>query len=165
MFTPQLEFLEQLVTWWAQDRLIIPRSTPLAQARKTLEEAGELLEASAVGDVAAMEDAIGDIAVTLINGLALADKKSLFQLYGECKLDPSPVSAREVHRLCGELLLASAVGAVSYTATAGLVVNSLLSFCESRALDFTQCLQGAYEEIKDRKGTLGVDGIFYKETK
>jgi hypothetical protein len=83
---------------WAQARKIIPRSTPVAQARKTVEESAELLEAGAVlhtlhkvmeidPDIVHMRDfqdllaewkakyrdAAGDTLVTLVNGCALAD--------------------------------------------------------------------------------------------
>lgn len=88
---------------WGEARGIVQNSTPLAQARKTLEECGELIEACATGDTAAMADAYGDILVTLIMGCATAE------------------------------------------------------------LDLTQCLIGAYAEIKDRKGHLRPDGVFVKE--
>lgn len=88
---------------WGEARGIVQNSTPLAQARKTLEECGELLEACAKGDTAAMADAYGDILVTLIMGCATAE------------------------------------------------------------LDLTQCLAGAYAEIKDRKGYLRQDGVFVKD--
>lgn len=90
--------LELDVIRWAEARKIIPNSTPVAQARKTAEEAGELLEAAAnlalldkLADqipelkahfifielydktLTAYKDAVGDVAVTLINGCALAD--------------------------------------------------------------------------------------------
>ena len=84
--------------------LIEELSTPLAQARKTLEECGELLEACATGDRAAMADAYGDILVTIIMGCATAD------------------------------------------------------------LDLTLCLEGAYNEIKNRKGFLRPDGVFVKQS-
>jgi NTP pyrophosphatase (non-canonical NTP hydrolase) len=95
--------LEIDVVRWAEARSIVQHSTPLAQARKTLEECGELLEACATGDRAAMADAYGDILVTLIVGCATAD------------------------------------------------------------LDLTTCLQGAYDEIKHRKGHLNKSGVFVKE--
>lgn len=38
--------LETAILQWAEARKIIPRSTPLAQSRKTSEEAAELLEAA-----------------------------------------------------------------------------------------------------------------------
>lgn len=90
--------LEDLVIEWSKARKIIPHSNPCAQSRKNLEEAGELLEATAalkaLRDVMAMTpslaqnpaffmyyaatldavmDALGDNLVTLINVAALAD--------------------------------------------------------------------------------------------
>lgn len=82
--------LELLVLRWAEARKIYPNSTPKAQAVKTLEESGELLEAAtALGVLKELgapkdhpmwifwigkyKDAAGDVLVTLINGCALAD--------------------------------------------------------------------------------------------
>jgi len=94
---------EMKVLRWAEDRRIIPNSTPLAQAIKTHEELGELLSALHRGDHAEMVDAYGDVLVTLVIGAALAD------------------------------------------------------------VDLKRCLEAAYEQIKDRKGTLRADGVFVKE--
>jgi NTP pyrophosphatase (non-canonical NTP hydrolase) len=72
---------------WAEARSIIQHSTPLAQARKTLEEAGELLEAAAAMQalkdaghdglaklfLSNYRDALGDVLVTLVVGAATAD--------------------------------------------------------------------------------------------
>lgn len=99
--------LEALVLRWARDRKIIPNSTPLAQARKALEEAGELVEATTAypytGDKAPVVDALGDVLVCLINCAALAE------------------------------------------------------------IDLMDALAHAYEQIKDRKGTLLPNGVFQKE--
>ena len=89
---------------WAEDRRIIPNSTPMAQAIKTLEEVTELLSALHRGDREEMIDAYGDVLVTLIISAALAD------------------------------------------------------------VDLTKCLEAAYAQIKDRKGTLRADGVFVKES-
>jgi NTP pyrophosphatase (non-canonical NTP hydrolase) len=64
---------EMKVIQWAQDRQIIPNSTPMAQAVKTKEEVGELFDALMAKDHAALRDAYGDILITLIIGAALAD--------------------------------------------------------------------------------------------
>jgi NTP pyrophosphatase (non-canonical NTP hydrolase) len=95
---------EMQVIQWAQDRQIIPNSTPMAQAIKTKEEVGELFDALMTKDHAALRDAYGDILITLIIGAALAD------------------------------------------------------------VDLVDCLNDAYNEIKDRKGHLNAAGIFVKET-
>ena len=45
----------------------IENAKPIKQAHKLIEEAAELIEAEASGDVAAQEDAVGDCLVVLIN--------------------------------------------------------------------------------------------------
>lgn len=82
--------VEMKIIQWAEARKIIPNSTAKAQAQKTIEESGELLEAATALYVlqetgvpkeapiyqkwlAKYKDAAGDVVVTLINGCALAD--------------------------------------------------------------------------------------------
>lgn len=95
--------IEMQVIQWGEARLIVQHSNPRAQAIKTLEEVGELIQAITDNDREAMIDAYGDILVTLVMGCATAD------------------------------------------------------------LDLVKCFAHAYEQIKDRTGTLGKDGIFYKD--
>lgn len=58
--------LETLVIDWAKEKGILEKGNPQAQAEKTLEEVQELLDAIAVDDKAEIEDALGDILVTII---------------------------------------------------------------------------------------------------
>jgi NTP pyrophosphatase (non-canonical NTP hydrolase) len=95
--------VELKIIRWAEDRQIIPNSTPLAQAIKTTEEVAELLKALSKGDVEEAEDAYADIIITLIIGAALLD------------------------------------------------------------VDIIECLNNAFEVIKNRKGFLTKDGIFVKQ--
>lgn len=46
----------------------------------------------------------------------------------------------------------------------GDVLVTLILYCELQGTCLTNCLAGAYETIKDRKGTLTPEGIFVKET-
>ena len=55
------------VQGWAEDRGIYEHSTPEAQLLKALSELGELADAEIKGDKEAMIDAIGDVAVCIIN--------------------------------------------------------------------------------------------------
>jgi phosphoribosyl-ATP pyrophosphohydrolase len=64
---------EFAVMQWAQARGIYDNGTALGQAKKTLEEAGELLAAVAVNDREEISDAIGDVMVTLVNVGVLCD--------------------------------------------------------------------------------------------
>ena len=45
----------------------------------------------------------------------------------------------------------------------GDTVVTLLMVCATLDIDLTECLAGAYEQIKDRKGTLLASGVFVKE--
>ncbi len=45
----------------------------------------------------------------------------------------------------------------------GDVVVCLINYCALRDIDLVECVELAYEEIKDRKGTLMPDGTFVKE--
>jgi uncharacterized protein YabN with tetrapyrrole methylase and pyrophosphatase domain len=47
----------------------------------------------------------------------------------------------------------------------GDTVVCLINVCALMDVNLTDCLEHAYNQIKDRKGTMGADGIFYKETK
>ena len=83
--------LEKLVIEWADDKGILSKATPLAQARKTEEEVEELIEATdaqskgleafnnskgkLVNTKDELEDALGDILVTIIIGAELQGLK------------------------------------------------------------------------------------------
>jgi NTP pyrophosphatase (non-canonical NTP hydrolase) len=45
----------------------------------------------------------------------------------------------------------------------GDTVVCLINVCALLDVNLTDCLEAAYKEIKDRKGTLGTDGIFVKD--
>jgi NTP pyrophosphatase (non-canonical NTP hydrolase) len=45
----------------------------------------------------------------------------------------------------------------------GDIVVTLIMVCAVLNLDLVQCLNGAYNEIKDRKGYLTKEGVFVKE--
>ncbi len=45
----------------------------------------------------------------------------------------------------------------------GDVMVCLINYCALRNIDTVTCLIGAYEQIKDRRGTLMPDGTFVKE--
>jgi len=58
--------LECAVETWAEEKGILSKATPMAQALKTLEETTELCTAINSNDRAEIIDAMGDIMVTLI---------------------------------------------------------------------------------------------------
>ncbi len=46
----------------------------------------------------------------------------------------------------------------------GDTVVCLINVCALLDVNLTDCLAAAYEQIKDRTGTMGADGIFYKNS-
>lgn len=65
--------LQMNIIRWAEQRRIIPNSTPQAQFMKAVSEMGELADGIAKMDRAATKDAVGDVLVCLINMCALMD--------------------------------------------------------------------------------------------
>jgi len=65
--------IEIKIIQWAEARKIIPNSTPEVQLLKAVSEMGELADATLKKDREAMEDAVGDVMVCLINYCALQD--------------------------------------------------------------------------------------------
>jgi NTP pyrophosphatase (non-canonical NTP hydrolase) len=45
----------------------------------------------------------------------------------------------------------------------GDTVVCLINVCALMDVNLTDCLEAAYLQIKDRSGTMGADGIFYKD--
>lgn len=45
----------------------------------------------------------------------------------------------------------------------GDVLVCLIIYCDLRGITLGQCLNDAYDEIKDRRGTLTPEGLFVKE--
>jgi len=64
----------------------------------------------------------------------------------------------------GELADATAKNDAGAIADAvGDVVVCLINYCALQGIDVVACLGGAYDQIKDRKGTLLPSGVFLKE--
>lgn len=119
---------EMKVLQWGADRGIVQNGKPVGQARKTLEEAGELLEATAKWKMV----------------------QDMEKMFPELEMN-APFAAHKAS------VLAEAKDAV------GDVVVTLIMACATLDIDLVECLAGAYDEIKDRKGFLNAQGIFVKE--
>ena len=114
--------LQMQVIRWAEARKIIPNGKISGQAEKTLEEAGELVEAAAI--------------ITFLDD--------------ECTGMPGYAQLR-------------AKWMAKYRDAAGDVLVTLINGCALADVDLVSCLAQAYDEIKDRKGTLLPNGVFVKE--
>ena len=145
------------VLHWATDRGIIANSISRAQVLKGLTEYGELVEAVLNDDRDEVVDAIGDILVCLVNAAGIAGRD----------LSPSPIHAvpltsvdyalSATAEVLGRTVLS--IDPVDYA----LAVRQIQELAAALDVDFTECLESAWNAIKDRKGYLNEQGVFVKE--
>lgn len=155
------------VEQWAEARGIYEHSTALAQALKAVSEVGELADAVIKGDREALKDAIGDVAVCLVNVARMGNKN--------IDLRRNDFDLGEHGHKTGHVLSASIAYHVSDLATDIAYYGSPLneSFVEAIAsmkglavdygLTLEECCAAAWNEIKDRKGRMVPGGAFVKE--
>lgn len=178
-----LSELNAAIIKWADDREITKHSTAYAQAFKTAEEVEELVRAHTtwriVSDYTATEpeaalaeikDAIGDIYVTLVVGMACCgtlkrDIDCLANQGASGQKDPVGCLQRNLVALSK---FAPQEGdedpKAMYYAAVGLMIGNLIKVAEDFGTTLEECVNGAYNEIKDRKGRLLPNGIFEKES-
>ncbi len=158
----RFEQFQQNVQTWATERGIYEHSTALAQALKAVSEVGELADAVIKGDREGLKDAIGDVAVCLVNvnRLEWNDPLSWSHNWAEA-LDAEHGVCLVVGQLA-EMLDMVGEGFASRDWVVG-VINSLYAVAKFHGLDFDDCCEHAWQQIKDRKGRMVAGGAFVKE--
>lgn len=154
--------LEEKVQQWFVDRNL-HEANPVKQFLKLMEESGELFEGIAKDKSELIYDALGDIQVVLIG------------LKQQIKNDAQISANQQELEL---LLMVSSLGNIAQKLYAHIYHNetqtpliklelmflnsviSTVSFCNGTTAE--NCLEEAYEVIKDRKGKM-IDGVFVKE--
>lgn len=163
--------LNTLILGWAAERQILKNSTPFAQAKKTAEEVMELIQADAKQNINEIKDAIGDIYVTLVVGLGCGGNARFSDLIIHAisnaewtASDTTPLT----YLVCDQLLyFYVCVGDDDHRRLHDTVLEIMgVLSCIAKTYDLTleECVDSAYEQIKDRKGYLREDGVFVKET-
>ncbi|ARE65429.1 hypothetical protein C0145_06465 [Moraxella catarrhalis] len=149
------EIIEK-ITKWAEDRNLIKGSTPIKQGLKLMSEYGELCDAVAKHDLEEIKDAIGDIGVVMC---------IISEQYNHSTAEDASIGARKTSELDYSVVALADV-------LSGVVLNDRLAIdgwflltSIAQAFDFSleQCLEHAYNEIKDRRGVM-FDGVFIKDT-
>lgn len=149
---------------WADDRGIIENSSVAAQEVKLFEEFGELCGAlarlpgaKAKGNATGaaqlidnIKDGVGDVLVVLSIISAMQGRDLVWKQ--PIKAVPYTVD------ICSQL--AAALVATRFTAARDL----LNRIATQHGMTLEECMAHAWDEIKDRRGTLGADGIFVKES-
>ena len=141
------EFKEN-VEKWATVRGIYDQSTEAHQQAKALEEIGEYLTAK---DDDERMDAIGDIAVCIVNAAKIINSKWLAY---------NPIIMWIYDELCFDVGLSKVASAI-IDQKYFKAINYLRMFAINNSFEFEKCLNQAWHEIKDRKGMM-VDGKYVK---
>lgn len=141
---------------WAEDRNIINGSEPIDQAMKLFSEFGEL--ADNVGKGRDCRDDIGDVFVVLT---------IIAKQYGMSMFDVEPRKAKDKKTIKQHvsLLLVDFHEIVWMPSMVDFddAVGTLDDIAELSNTTLQECVQIAYDDIKDRKGVM-YNGVFIKST-
>ena len=167
-----IQELVPLIQEWAKERKIYEELTPFDELLKTHEEVGELIKACYNNDKPAIQDAIGDTMVCLINYCKFIELdvikgiKQAVELSSELEII---LLVMGVYSSLGKLIsinMWEKDGELSETS--GIIVFSIIYYLNNIArLENTtleECLNIAYNEIKNRTGKM-IDGKFVKDEK
>ena len=174
MNTPNLTIQElvPLIHQWAKERGIFDKSTPFDQLLKTHEEVGELIKACYDNDKPAIQDAIGDVMVTLINYCYFKEVDFIPIIRKSLKCpNTTRVSlwfiALQVNRKLNSLIFDEArcnvfdtLEYISFTVCEMLKPLNSIALLEDTTIE--ECLNIAYNEIKNRTGKM-INGKFVKD--
>ena len=146
---------------WAEDRNLIEGSTPKKQFIKLMEEFGELCSGISKGKLDVIKDSIGDcFVVTVILKCQFRTNIFIRSRSFNKNLDISLILARVV-RDAALIPKDNLSEQVKLEIINGIVIH-LMNISNLLDVDFENCVQAAWNEIKDRKGRM-IDGVFVKE--
>ena len=151
---------------WAEARNLIEGSTPEKQFIKLLEEYGELCSGVSKNKIDVVKDSIGDCFVFMV--ILAAQRKKNEMLSVDDNIEDFPgfdddiensllSSLRGLHRLHCELSSQEYIKHLF-----DFLFIGLLEVADYFDLDIHDCVQAAWDEIKDRKGRM-INGVFVKE--
>lgn len=146
---------------WAKDRNLILGSTPQKQFIKLMEEFGELCAGIARNDKEKIKDSIGDCGVVLIilNEQCQIEKDLTFTF--EFQIETPENQIKYTMRSLNDLswLIANGNG---FKYVLDDLVFEIGIYAHYYGFTMLECLEYAYDQIKDRKGRM-IDGVFVKE--
>ena len=171
-----IQELVPLIQEWAKERGIFDKSTPFDQLLKTHEEVGELIKACYNNDKPAIQDAIGDVMVTLINysyfvfknkdyAIEAINAKYMFDSFeGSSTINYLGYIAKTLIGLFNEEFLLQENN--NYPRNVFFRLSHISQLLEKIAQDenttLEECLNIAYNEIKNRTGKM-INGKFVKD--
>lgn len=154
---------------WAKERELDTKGTVEAQAIKTVEELSELIKAICKDNREDIIDSIGDVYVTLVIGNMLDENynmnglEQLFKVYFDNKGIKECKKLDKKYKLKKLGMFIQVVLDYKYSTTVVRELTyQLTKTAYSYDLDFVECVESAYNTIKDRKGKL-VNGMYIKD--
>lgn len=171
-----IQELVPLIQEWAKEREIYKQLTPFDELLKTHEEVGELIKACYDNDKPAIQDAIGDVMVTLINYCykeridvleQINDVLNFEEKRGYIKAQLALNIQDSLNRLMHANFRLLGIGGETpflyfYEITSIIGYLDDIAFLENTTIE--ECLNLAYNEIKNRKGKI-INGKFIKNEK
>lgn len=141
------------VKGWAEARNLIHGATISVQGLKGLSEAGELADNFAKGKD--IKDDIGDCCVVAV----------ISMLQEDAGKEKYPVDTQD--DMCSMKAIASIAQEFTYCITHSFSADSVPDYaatlCKNVGINFIECLNTAWNDIKDRKGIMH-NGVFIKES-
>ena len=155
-----------LIQEWAKEREIYKQLTPFDELLKTHEEVGELIKACYDNDKPAIQDAIGDTMICLINYCYKERIDVLEQIndvlnFESKRADSKVMLALNIQDSLNRLMHANfrliGIGGETpflyfYEITSIIGYLDDIAFLENTTIE--ECLNLAYNEIKNRKGKI-----------
>lgn len=173
-----IQELVPLIHQWAKERKIYEQLTPFDELLKTHEEVGELIKACYDNDKSAIQDAIGDVMVTLINycyfvfknkdfAIEIINARYMFDSFeGSSTINYLGYITKTLIVLFNEEFLLQENS--NHTRNVFFRLSHISQLIEKIAQDnnttLEECLNIAYNEIKNRKGRI-INGKFVKDEK
>ena len=142
-----LDDLILLITNWAEKKDLLKYENADKQRLKLVEEVGELSSAILKNDIALQRDSIGDCFVVLV----------ILSKQINSKLQVKPMKYHQSINQC----IYEIIRANSYDSK-NTYTWELYAICTELELDLVECVNLAWNEIKDRTGK-NVDGTFIKD--
>mgnify|MGYP002741936648 CR=1 FL=1 len=166
-----IQELVPLIQEWAKERGIFDKSTPFDQLLKTHEEVGELIKACYDNDKPAIQDAIGDVLVTLINYCYMVEENVNHIIKHALNSSPDTKSPPVRLAIFSEVILTDLLryeckqgfklSHISPYSNTLYIIKNLISIALLESTTLEECLNIAYNEIKNRTGKM-INGKFVK---
>lgn len=161
--------LKPLIIKWAKEKGILEKATPIKQLLKTKEEITELLTAMEDNNHDEVKDALGDIFVTLIIYSKMKDLNPFvrFEKAGKNNVVPNSTdfSIEMILKTFNALFLderKNPADTISKIIIIEDMVFTLSNIARFYRFDLEECLESAYDVIKNRTGKM-INGQFVKD--